>query len=205
MEAPVELVCAHCGGTFLKVAREYRRQVRRGHTEFYCGLSCVRKAANIKRPPKGNPKNLGAWLGNGRKVDDLSPFRWFLSRAVYRQSKKGATDLTPRYLKDVWDAQNGVCPLTGWAVRLPYGSMGWPGGSTPEAASLDRIDNSKGYVQGNVRFVALMANLARQCFSDSDVRRFAEAVYHHDQVSEVFGVRVLGHKPWSGGGRTGNR
>ena len=45
-----------------------------------------------------------------------------------------------------------------------------------KSASLDRIDNSKGYVQGNVRFVSVMFNFARNKFSDEEVIEFAQAV-----------------------------
>lgn len=51
-------------------------------------------------------------------------------------------------------------------------------------ASLDRIDNSKGYLKGNVRFVSMMANLARSTFSDNELIRFCKsvAVYQHPQL-----------------------
>jgi hypothetical protein len=41
---------------------------------------------------------------------------------------------------------------------------------------LDRIDHSKGYIEGNVRFVACIANYARNAFTDEDLQEFCEAV-----------------------------
>lgn len=105
-------------------------------------------------------------------------------RVRARQVKKGASNLTLNYLKSVWNAQQGKCPMTGWNMRLPDSTNGWVGGSVPEAASLDRINNAKGYVRGNVRFVAVMVNLARQAFTDDDVKRFARAVV--DLAEQVF-------------------
>lgn len=59
---------------------------------------------------------------------------------------------------------------------LPLGTaIGWME-QDPSNASLDRIDNSKGYIEGNVRFVALMANLARQSFTDEQMIAFCKAV-----------------------------
>jgi hypothetical protein len=43
-------------------------------------------------------------------------------------------------------------------------------------ASLDRIDNSKPYVQGNVRFISLMANYAKNDMTDAELVGFCKAV-----------------------------
>jgi hypothetical protein len=62
-------------------------------------------------------------------------------------------DLSPAYLINMWNSQNGLCAATGMEmihrIRSPY------------SASVDRIDNNKGYVRGNVRLVCHWANLAR--------------------------------------------
>ena len=88
----------------------------------------------------------------------------------------GATDLTPEMLKSLWEGQRGVCPFSGWDLLLPDSTRGWGSGPDPRNASLDRIDCSKGYVEDNVRFVSVMANLARQRFTDEQLREFCEAV-----------------------------
>jgi len=107
--------------------------------------------------------------------DPLTSFRWFINRAASRAEKLGVGDLTAEYLQQVWKAQLGICPITGWPMYLPVGSRGFSGKSKRNA-SLDRTDNSKGYVEGNVRFVCLMANIARSDFTDTDVVEFAHAV-----------------------------
>lgn len=167
----VTLVCSSCGDPFEKKQNEYDRQVRKGRTEFFCSLSCHGRKHNEVHPQKGDL----ARLKGGRQKDDLSPFRWFMLR-IKNRPEKGPTDLTVEHLKALWEQQQGVCPLTGWPLRLPVGVVGWGSKSSPECASLDRIDNSKGYVIGNVRFVAVIANYARSDFSDADVVRFARAV-----------------------------
>lgn len=80
------------------------------------------------------------------------------------------------YLRQLWEYQKGTCPYTGWELMLPDNSNGWRDGNNPKSASLDRIDNSKGYIQGNVRFVAVIVNYARNGFSESSVFEFARAV-----------------------------
>jgi hypothetical protein len=46
-----------------------------------------------------------------------------------------------------------VCPVLG--VELQYSQIGR---QQPNSASLDRFDNSKGYIKGNVRIISLRAN-----------------------------------------------
>lgn len=120
----------------------------------------------------------GLYRGEARyrnHKDPLSAFRYFLGRAVSRTDKLGTSDLTPEYLQELWKLQQAICPLTGWALYLPVSSNGFSEKS-PRNASLDRIDNSKGYLVGNVRFVALMANIARSDFTDAEIVEFCHAV-----------------------------
>jgi hypothetical protein len=145
--------------------------VKRGQTYFYCSQSCQISVAN-RVSPHGKTDHLNA----ANRRDEFTPFRWFMLRVRGREARKGVTDLTLDYLKRLWERQRGVCPVTGWAMRLPDSTDGWRGGNVPESASLDRIDNARGYVRGNVRFVAVMVNMARHTFDDEDVRRFARAV-----------------------------
>ena len=49
----------------------------------------------------------------------------------------------------------------------------------PWKASLDRIDSTRGYLKGNVRYVTVIANFCKQGFSDEDVLAFARGVVQH--------------------------
>ena len=178
--AQIELKCAECQQPFFKPRREYDRQVRKGRTTFFCCGSC-HMSHRHKTHPQPRSKN----LRNGATVDKLSPFRWFVLRARQRVHK-GVTDIDAKYLLDLWDQQMGRCPLTGWDLILPRNSGGWPM-PDPANASLDRVNNAKGYVRGNVRFVSLMANLARGRFSDVELKEFCKAVacrcnQSHDEI-----------------------
>jgi hypothetical protein len=117
--------------------------------------------------------------------DPLVSFRFFTARATARAGKIGLTgNLTPEYLQQVWKAQQGVCPLTGWVLYLPASSRGFSERSTRNA-SLDRLDNAKGYIEGNVRFVALIANRARSEWTDLDVIEFCHAVAKRHSADNI--------------------
>lgn len=75
-------------------------------------------------------------------------------------------DITPEYLKQLWDSQHGICPYTGFDMELIGNSL--------NQASLDRIDSTKGYIKGNVEFVCLFINLAKNKFPKEDVQEFIE-------------------------------
>lgn len=63
-----------------------------------------------------------------------------------------------------------VCPYFGWPLTYK------PGGKDKTLASLDRIDSSGGYMQGNVRVISYLANLMKSSASDAELTAFANGV-----------------------------
>lgn len=172
----VKVECANCGEFFDKTKVEVKRSLKAGRRHF-CSRSCACALGNkeIKRKKFENlaPDNLR---------DELTPFRWFMLRVNNRRDKKGSTDLTVERLKEIWLEQDGICPFTGWKMELPISTVGWADGPRHRRASLDRIDNAKGYVEGNVRFVCCMANWARNKGTDSDLMIFCKAVAGYNKL-----------------------
>ena len=77
-----------------------------------------------------------------------NPIRYLLNQVRYRARKAGyECDLTVDDLE-----VPEVCPVFG--IPLHYTA----GGRTKNSYSLDRVDNSKGYVKGNVRVISFWAN-----------------------------------------------
>lgn len=64
-----------------------------------------------------------------------------------------------------------VCPILG--VKIECGDDGGLNLSSP---SLDRIDNGKGYIKGNVAVISLKANKYKSDMSISTIRNLAEYV-----------------------------
>lgn len=58
-------------------------------------------------------------------------------------------------------------PSSAYASQLP---------STPDRASLDRKDSSKGYTPDNIQFVSMMANYAKNRWNDKELFEFCSAV-----------------------------
>jgi hypothetical protein len=98
-----------------------------------------------------------------------------------RKKKNSSIDFDIEYLKEVWDSQDGICPFAGVKMSLRTMKDSLKSRVTPYSASVDRIDNSVGYVRGNIRFVCHMANIARNKYSDEQVIEFCRLVASHQE------------------------
>jgi len=175
-EKIINLVCEYCGKTFPRRLSEHKRSKRIGRPS-YCSMSCA-MFVNNKKP--GRKYRGGETLRLVNCVDEFSQFRYAMgcvrrrAKLIIRRCKQ--YDIDVEYLKQIWEEQDGICPLTGWDIELPPTSAGWNGDSHLRRASLDRIDNSLGYMKGNVRFVSIMVNYCRNAFEDKDLIEFCKAV-----------------------------
>lgn len=157
----ITIICANCGKEVEKKKAEIDRQIRKGRKTFYCSRSCVGSSccSHLKKYTKENAKYLEGFADNRR--DEYSPFRIFMRTSKRRKE----TDLDLQYLKDLWENQSGRCAITNIEMSLDRHHA-------PFQASLDRIDNDKGYIKGNVRFICLITNYARNTWDDDTVKIF---------------------------------
>ena len=74
---------------------------------------------------------------------------------VYRKFKKSAKNRRIEFNlseEEFFAEFSGFCKLTNWPIALDYGNT---------TASCDRIDNNKGYINGNIHWVHVKVNMAR--------------------------------------------
>jgi hypothetical protein len=86
------------------------------------------------------------------------------NKNLERRSKNIEFNLTVEYLDKLWESQGGRCAYTG--EKLNFGRSKVNGN-----ASLDRIDSSLGYIEGNVQFVHKDVNIMKWDLSE---QRFLE-------------------------------
>lgn len=172
--------CDTCGKKVEKLASEIKRQKKKGKNKFYCNKKCVansiRNKDHIKKYSSKNSFKVNNKYGL-TKIDQFTPFRYHIRNAKRRKDlNKEESTVDVQFLKCLWDSQNGCCAITG--IKLEHRYLSWMKNQqkSPYQASLDRIDNSKGYIKGNVRFVCLMYNYARNTFSDQQVLDFFRKV-----------------------------
>jgi len=82
-------------------------------------------------------------------------------------------DLSPDFLLELLEKQNWRCPMT----RVYYE---FDRNRNPAQPSVDRIDNTKGYVPGNVQMVSLFYNTARNIWAHDELVEMAQALVEVD-------------------------
>jgi len=169
----ITIQCDFCGKEFERQLKEYnRQQVKRGRPA-YCSQGCATKKCHEKGSYKNNiwtsetaPRDLG-----GTKKDEFSPYRETLRRVKRRRGKHNF-DIDLHYIKEVYEAQEGKCIYTGVDIELPDGKKS----NATKTASLDRIDSKKGYVKGNVQFISVICNHAKNDLTHEEMIEWIESL-----------------------------
>lgn len=188
MKKMIELQCEICQDKFLRYKSEADRNARLDR-RIFCSISCAAKGMDNF----GDRRNTSAeHLKNINRKDEFTPFRWHLNNARSRDKRhydrhhydKGF-DIDLPYLKEQWERQGGICPYTGWKLKnLKSTCVSASLPKTPDRASLDKIDSSKGYIKGNVQFISMMANFAKLDWSESELISFCTSVVKNNSESE---------------------
>lgn len=176
----VELITCHwCECQTWKSKKEIERQRRKGRNRFFCSTSCSAKFLNHssgKVWKKGQyPEHLRQFNERNRKYKHGVTWFKMIRRAKTRDN---GCDLTPEYLDDLWNKQGGRCVLTGIPLEF-FSSRTGKSGEIHSSVSLDRKDNSQGYRQGNVQFVVLGINYAKNRNTDADVKALIEKIVQY--------------------------
>jgi len=72
-------------------------------------------------------------------------------------------------LEEIWSRQGGRCAISGIELII---NKGRKSDKHLRLASLDRIDSTKGYLKGNVRFIAVPLNYAKNDYDNDEFSEF---------------------------------
>lgn len=169
------IICECCGKTFERVTGEVNRSKRKGRP-LYCSLQCSGKMNNRHLPKGQYNQNLRI-----KTNDEYSPFR----RHLFSCKKSGkCVEVTLADLKNQWEKQKGICPYTGWQLKnIANTNYKFQLDKTPDRASLDRKDSTKGYTKDNIQFISMMAQFAKNDFKEELLIEFCKAVVQHQGVA----------------------
>jgi hypothetical protein len=168
--------CKNCEALVDKPLSEIKRSRKMGRPLF-CNLSC----SSAYRNKHISPEQRSQWdtydiaKHAGNQLDELSPFRPYLNKGKFSNIRHGMS-LTPEYLKSLWEYQRGICPYTGIKMLLPRCTSNSFKLHSLKKASLDRIDSNKGYTEGNVEFVCYGINLAKNSFTQEEMKEFLSEI-----------------------------
>jgi hypothetical protein len=154
---------------FTKTLGEYNRKIK-SNTPFYCSRNCsaresIKKSKKIIEWTNSEKNKNQIKQKSNNKKDEYSPFRELLRRTKYRNK---INNLDIEYIKELWEMQNGNCAILGHPLILPSNTIT----NHNYLASIDRIDNSKGYTKDNIRIVSASINYVRNKFSDDHLFEF---------------------------------
>lgn len=136
-----------------------RNDLRANHTKS-CG--CLK----LRRGGKHH-----SWTGHG----DISGRMWASIRS--KAKSRGLTfEIT---IEDAWkqfQAQSGCCCLTGWPLEMKgTKARNW----NDKTASLDRVDNTKGYTPDNIQWLHKDVNWMKGSFTTDRFIVLCQAITEH--------------------------
>lgn len=173
----VDLICSECGSHMNVALSQYTYQTKKNpNRDWFCSRSCSTSYANkhkrtiAQQDQRANQlraqQSVASQAGiKARKLYDPY-FVWYVHRIAYdhrfghmSQDDKLATEAL---LRQQWMKQQGICALTGLMLELRLGADGKTLSGNPFLiASVDRINCSLPYQEGNVQWVSQAMNLAR--------------------------------------------
>ena len=180
----ITIPCDNCGELYQKPISEYTRNCKLNRHSFCC-RSCSVIYGNLVKPPQFRPNRKYAQLkeyNTHRPKDPNTPFRYVL-RAARQRFKE--FNITIEDLKEIWYKQQGICPYSGVNLQMRTYTKGFKCNDI-YAASLDRIDSSKGYVVGNIQFVSKAMNYCKNTLSDSEMKELIKIIstnYNNSHIS----------------------
>jgi dUTP pyrophosphatase len=141
-----------------------------------CGKETIRTASHLLGTPNvscGCGNKIGKELYNWTGYEDISGS--YLKRIKSNaKSKNRECTVSPEYLWNLYLKQNKKCAISGVDIRFASGSK--------QTASLDRIDNTKGYIEGNVQWVHKYINRIRSDFSVEYFKSICQTVINNREI-----------------------
>lgn len=131
--------------------------------QINCSKQCYLASAGAKQYQK-----------HYRRLKSTIEPRYFLKELL--RVKNRFKILTIDNLVDLWEKQKGICALSGFAMTHIYGS-----GRQHTNASIDRIDNTKGYEITNIRLVCTIVNTMRNTMIDAELIEWCQRIVNNNK------------------------
>lgn len=124
-------------------------------------------------------KNNKKWKGCGRLSGYIwAQIKWAASIRKNKEKKKFQIKIDTAWL--LYEKQQGKCAISGLAIDFAKTGNDHRRGLT--TASLDRIDSSKGYIDGNVQWVHKDINKLKTDFSQVKFIELCCTIYNHQKA-----------------------
>ena len=94
-------------------------------------------------------------------------------------------NITIQYLQELLEQQNYKCAISGLSIDGARSRIKYHSTYSKQTASLDRIDNTKGYIIGNVQWVHQDINYMKQDFTMSQFLIYCEIITKHNKEHQT--------------------
>jgi hypothetical protein len=161
---------------------ERLKTTKTGNTRWLCQCACGKKIIrrgcqlkNVKSCGCLHEKTITFWKEKSVRVCGDIPYSYLTS--VQSRSKKTGYifHVTPEYVNELFQKQNKRCALSGLLLTFAKGIHS----TDKTTASLDRIDNEKGYEVGNVQWLHKDINRMKSCFYEKQFIDYCRLVAKH--------------------------
>lgn len=110
-----------------------------------------------------------AWNGCGEINGQV-----FTRMRLDAERRKIKYSVSKEYLWNLFLKQERKCALTGLEIKFRFNNG-------EQTASLDRIDSSRGYVEGNLQWIHKVVNIMKNGYSQEDFIQFCKLIYEHNR------------------------
>lgn len=181
MKTMITLKCDWCKNNFDRELTTHNNQkLLRGMGHTFCSHKCasfhlnnrIRRGEIKRKKYQRHPDTIRKRI--------YSPFKHIINSCKYGRKNRGdGMNIDEKYLKELWEKQHGICSYTGIKMILPENIDMQRNTHSLKKISLDRIDSSKGYIKGNLEFVCMAINRAKNSNSKEELISFLKEVVAH--------------------------
>jgi hypothetical protein len=166
------------GERFGKLAVVREVAARGGCSVWLCECDCGAQAEVRGRYLKvGRTRSCGCMKRSGERIwrgyGEISGTYWSKVQADARP--RGLSfEISIRFAWEMFLRQGRACALTGESLAFGRGP-----GRAKQTASLDRVDSSLGYLEGNVQWVHRAINMMKRAMPEPEFIRWCQKVVAH--------------------------
>lgn len=147
----------------MELSRTKNDAIERGEDYYFTGVPCA-NGHIAKRRVKSHGTCVLCKQRYTMKKKKADPERYLLAQAKHRAKRRGLRfSLTP---DDIIIPSH--CPVLGIPLKASSRSF------DPNSPSLDRVNNAKGYVKGNVLVISNRANMLKKDATPAELRKLAD-------------------------------
>ena len=160
-------------GQWTVISTEIKRHSEKNNRTAYfkvkcsCGREGWRSAHNLE---KGSTKGCKSCC---KSPNNINSFILSYYNKVKRRAEISNFSflLTPEYLEELFIQQDRKCSLSNLPIEFRPNYL-----KNEQTASLDRIDNSKGYIVGNVQWVHKQVNFMKGTMEQKEFIKFCRLI-----------------------------